>query len=251
MELRLENASIQRGSFRIPPVSLSIDPGLSILMGRSGSGKTTLLMMLSSLIPLCEGRLLADGKELQGHSRRIAVIFQHPERQLFASTVFSDVSSGLSGLGLDRDEIRKRTEAALVQAGIDRRKWTCSPFSLSGGERRRAAIAGALIAEPDAVLMDEPDVGLDDASRSFLSGLVASLRDRGCAVLMTTHGCDDAEDADRVMIMEKGRIVQDGTPDEVLSFTDEAVLSTRLGLGRIVRFEELADRIAERMRGME
>lgn len=244
MQLALKDGTLTRDGFSLK-ASISFYDGLSVVMGPSGSGKTTLLSLLSGLERMDGGSLMLDGETITGYDRRIGIIFQHPERQLFAQSVFDDVSFSLRRLGLGREERRDRTASALREALIDEKLWRVSPFALSGGERRRAAIAGVVVFEPSVLLMDEPTVGLDAPSYGYLMGIVERFRKKGI-VVMATHDDEAASRADRIVSMDRGRIVADGASIDVLSFPG-AVLSRALGLSRIPPVEELAALIKGRM----
>ena len=241
MELRLENASVSRGDFHLSGLSVSFSEGFHAIIGRSGSGKTTLLMALSGLLKLESGSLSFSGRNITGPDRDIGIIFQHPERQLFAQTVFSDVSYGLRCQGIDGTEAEERTAAALRMMDIDERKWHESPFFLSGGERRRAAIAGILVMDPSVILMDEPAAGLDGPSYDALMDLVFSLRSRGRMIVMVTHDEEAAAAADTVSVMEGGIITGRGTPEKMVTDSGAARISSALGIGRAVSFGSLID----------
>ncbi len=241
MELRLENASVSRGDFRLSGISVSFSEGFHAIIGRSGSGKTTLLMALSGLLKLESGLLSLSGRSITGPDRDIGIIFQHPERQLFAETVFCDVSYGLMCQGTDGSEMEERTAAALRMMDIDESKWHGSPFFLSGGERRRAAIAGILVTDPSVILMDEPSAGLDGPSYEALLDLVLSLRSRGRMVVMVTHDEEAAAIADTVTVMDGGIIRGRGTPEEMITDSGAARISSALGIGRAVSFGSLID----------
>ncbi len=209
MELRLEHASFSNDGFRMSDISLSIDSGITLLTGACGSGKTTLLMMLSSLVPLESGFLMLDSARIVAHDSRIGIIFQFPERQLFATTVISDTSYALRARGEGKKEAEEKARCILREMAIDENKWYESPFSLSGGERRRAAIAGILISEPDIVLMDEPTVGLDGFGYQCFLEILKKLKKQRKTVLIATHDEELYECSDRTIAMENGRIISD------------------------------------------
>ena len=243
MELSLVNASLKRDDFTIENLSLSAGEGLTAIVGASGSGKTTILTMLSGLIPLDSGKLLLSGKEINGQVPSCGVIFQFPERQLFAETVFSDVSFSLRRGKFDKKDVRKRTEAVLSLMRIDEKLWDESPFSLSGGERRRVAIAGVIVSDPRIVLLDEPTVGLDSPSYSILVDMLKQFRKEGRIVVIVTHDAELASICDKAIWIEKGKIKEEGSPDRVVA-SPVASLSEELGLGRTVSFDSLIDDIA-------
>ncbi len=243
MEISLENASMAFSGFSITGLSLSFGPGLTALTGRSGSGKTTILVMLSGLRKLDGGCLLLGGAVQNGHPHSVSMVFQYPERQLFAETVFADVSFALRRSGLGRQEKDERTASILRMMEIPEKLWAAPPFSLSGGERRRVAIASSVVTDPDVILMDEPTVGLDAASYEIVMGLLHRFCTEGKTVVMATHDDEAASWADRVIAIENGRVVKDGSPDDILD-TACTSLSVSLGLERTCSISYLADGIA-------
>ena len=248
MELSLVNASIRRDDFLLSDLSLTLKEGLTAITGKSGSGKTTILTMLSGLLPLRSGSLLLSGKEVSGQVPGCGVIFQFPERQLFSENVFSDVAFSLRHSGLGKSDVKDKAAAALSIMGIDEAKWYESPFSLSGGERRRAAIAGVIVSDPRVVLADEPTVGLDGHSYDIVMRFFSEFRDSGRIVAAVTHDPDLTAMSDRVILIDNGQIAGDGLPDDLVS-SGISELSLSLGLGRTVSFDILVDRIASMLGG--
>ncbi len=248
MELSLSHASLKRDTFHLSDISISIGAGLTAITGKSGSGKTTLLSLLAGLIRPDEGKLSLDGKEVEGLLPSCGIIFQHPERQLFASTVIEDVSFALRRSGLDRDEIVSRCEKVLSLMDIGKEKWNESPFFLSGGERRRVAAAGVLVTEPSFLFMDEPTVGLDSASYERLYGILDSYRKESRCVVIVTHDQEIAGFADRVIVLDDGRISADCLPSDILS-SDIVRLSETLGIERTSDYNKLISGIAAFCRG--
>ena len=232
-------------------VSLTIRRGeLLGIAGHTGSGKSTLVQHLNGLLAPTQGRVTALGVDLsQRHATaalkgRVGVVFQYPERQLFAATVVEDVAFGPRNLGLDEAEVDARVRAALKRVGLDVEELGGkSPFALSGGQQRRVAFAGVLAMEPEVLVLDEPAAGLDPAAHRDMLALVRGLHAAGTTVVMVSHNMDDlAELCDRIVIMDRGRIYREGTPHEV--FADADALK-EVGLG-LPAGERLARKLADR-----
>ena len=215
-------------------ISVKIDDGQFIgLIGHTGSGKTTFLQLISGLIKPKSGTVYIDGedifaKEFNKHSIRgkVGIVFQYPEHQLFEETVFKDVCYGPKNLGLEQKEIELRSYEALKLVGIEDEVFYQSPFDLSGGQKRRVAIAGVLSMKPEVLILDEPTAGLDPAGRKEILDLINNLcRTQNMTVILVSHSMDDvAEYVDRIMVMQNGSIAIDGTPKEV--FTHEKELES-------------------------
>ncbi len=236
MPVTLDDVSLKRGDFSISGLSVSIKPGLTVITGRSGSGKTTLLTLLSGLVSPDSGSVSLNGL-------KTGIVFQFPERQLFAETVIKDVMYSLPH-SLSEEEAEERAGKALLTAGLEREKWNLSPFSLSGGERRKAAVAGIIVSDPDVLLMDEPSVGLDAAGYESLFALISGFRKSGKTVVVVSHDEDLMLISDRLIVMENGRITGDGSFSDYIQSPVSRV-SERLGLGLIEDEEALSDAIAE------
>ncbi len=210
-------------------VSFSVRPGeLLGIVGHSGSGKSTLIQHLNGLIRPAPGVIRVLGMDpsvnadIRKIRQRVALLFQYPEHQLFEETVFEDVAFGPRKMGLDKQEVERRVREAAQVVGLSEADLQRSPFELSGGQKRRAAIAGVLSMEPDILVLDEPAAGLDPAGRDEILGYVASLRERGITILLVSHSMDDiARLADRVLVLANGRIVCSGTPAEVFTQPDD------------------------------
>lgn len=208
-------------------ISLHIAEGEFVaIMGHTGSGKSTLVQLMAGLLDPSMGEIDVDGENIaapgydrSGLRKKIGVVFQYPEKQLFETTVYKDVAFGLKHSGLKPEEVRKRVEQALEAMGLDYGKIKDeSPFGLSGGEKRRAAIAGVLAVQPKYLILDEPAAGLDPVVREQFKALLKSLNRQGVTVIMVSHNTDYvAETADRVILMEKGRIREDTPVREVFS----------------------------------
>ena len=220
-------------------VSLTIGDGELIgLLGHTGSGKTTLVQHLNGLVKPTSGRVLVDGVDLsqKGVSlldirRRVGLVFQYPEYQLFEETVAKDIAFGPKNLGLSQQEVDERVRAACAQVELDFAELAeRSPFELSGGQMRRVAIAGVLAMRPEVLVLDEPTAGLDPARRQGILSMIRSLHAAGgLTVVMVSHSMDDiASLATRLIVMSKGKLVMTGTPREV--FAKQELLRS-IGLG--------------------
>lgn len=215
----------------VDDISVSIDDGQFIgLIGHTGSGKTTFLQLLSGLIKPLSGTVLIDGEDIFAknfdlHSIRskVGIVFQYPEHQLFEETVFTDVCFGPKNLGLPKEEIESRAIEALRLVGLDEGIFAQSPFELSGGQKRRVAIAGVISMKPKFLILDEPTAGLDPAGRKEILGLVSKLcREQNMTIILVSHSMDDvAEYADRILVINDGKLAIDAPPREVFNHKDE------------------------------
>ena len=220
-------------------VSLTIEDGELIgLLGHTGSGKTTLVQHVNGLLKPTSGRVVVDGLDIteKGVSllevrRRVGLVFQYPEYQLFEETVAKDVAFGPKNLGLSEQEVDERVRYALQEVGLVYDEIAeRSPFELSGGQMRRVAIAGVLAMRPGTLILDEPTAGLDPAGRRSILGMIRELHAAGgLTVVMVSHNMDDISSlATRLVVMSRGRMVLTGTPREV--FQHRELLSS-IGLG--------------------
>ncbi len=197
------------------------------IMGHSGSGKSTLVQHLNGLLRIQEGSIkildynLAELKDIKAVRRHVALLFQYPEHQLFAATVREDIAFGPEKMGVSHEEIESRTKRALALLHLEEEILDRSPFELSGGQKRRVAIAGLLVMQPDILILDEPAAGLDPAGREEILGYVKSLRDAGGTVLLVSHSMEDlARVSDRILVLYQGKQVMLGTPKEIFSDTE-------------------------------
>ena len=220
-------------------VNFTIPSGeFAAVIGHTGSGKSTLLMHLNGLMKPTKGCVLADGidinektKEAREARRKIGLVFQYPEYQLFEETVLKDVCFAPKNYGFTPEECEEKAIAALKLVGIDPdAKRDVSPFELSGGEKRRVAIAGVLAMEPQVLILDEPTAGLDPKGHKDILDMVEKVRrDRNLTILLVSHNMDDAARmADRVLVLDKGHLAMNGTPREVFSHHKEL---HEIGLG--------------------
>ena len=218
-------------------VSLTVRRGEFLgLAGHTGSGKSTLVQHLNGLIRPQEGGVCALGLDLSSKKgaaavkAKVGVVFQYPERQLFAETVAQDVAFGPRNLGLPQDEVVRRVATSLARVGLDLAAiGDKSPFELSGGQQRRVAFAGVLAMEPEVLVLDEPMAGLDPAARRDFLGLIDRLHREGLTVVMVSHSMDDlANCCDRIVVMNEGAVFADGTPAQVFAHANEL---KSIGLG--------------------
>lgn len=209
----------------IRDVNMEIRPGEFLaLIGHTGSGKSTLAQHINGLLKPTSGRVLLDGKDIHAKDfdkktlrQKVGLVFQYPEHQLFEETVAKDVAFGPKNLGLDAKEIEERVMEALARVGLTQPGIAQkSPFELSGGQMRRAAMAGVLAMRPEILVLDEPAAGLDPQSREDMLQLIAGLHRQGTTVVMISHSMDDvARFATRAVVMEHGTIAMEGAPEEI------------------------------------
>lgn len=228
---------VQRYALR--NVSFTLNDGEFLaIAGHTGSGKSTLVQHLNGLANPTEGRVLWNGKDLADRKNAncargdIGVVFQYPEHQLFAETVYEDVAFGPRNMGLPEDEVDARIREALADVHLDFDTLSKrSPFELSGGQQRRVAFAGVLAMRPTTLVLDEPVAGLDPASRTDFLDLIKQLHEqRDLTVVMVSHNMNDiALLADRMLVMHEGEVAFVGTPEEI--FTKHAVVLREIGLG--------------------
>lgn len=223
----------------IRDITLTIEDGEFLgLIGHTGSGKSTLVQHLNGLLTPTSGRVLVNGADVfakdtnrKAIRQQVGLVFQYPEHQLFEETVEKDIAFGPKNLGLSQEEIAQRVKEACVQVGLDYETYgQRSPFELSGGQMRRAAIAGVLAMRPKVLILDEPTAGLDPAGRDSILSMVKALHGAGeLTVVMVTHSMDDiARLATRLVVLARGALVMTGSPREIFSRVEEM---EALGLG--------------------
>ena len=206
-------------------INLVIPDGQFIgLIGHTGSGKSTLVQHLNGLLKPTSGNIYFNGQDISDNDynkkelrSKVGLVFQYPEHQLFEVTVFQDVCFGPKNLGLSGKEVEIRAYTALKQAGVKEELFYVSPFDLSGGQKRRVAIAGVLAMKPEVLIFDEPTAVLDPKGRDEILGQIKKLqKETGITVILVSHSMEDvAEYVDRILVMNKGQVVYDGAPKEV------------------------------------
>jgi len=232
-------------------INLTIHKGEFVgIIGHTGSGKSTLIQHLNGLVKPTSGNIVYNGEDifeepiakskkqaraLKGAKmkrirQKIGLVFQYPEHQLFEMTVAKDIAFGPTNMGLEQEEIDRRVDEAMKMVGLDEKYKEKSPFELSGGQKRRVAIAGVLAMQPDYLILDEPTAGLDPKGRDDILSQIQSLqKEKGITVILVSHSMEDvAKHVDRIIAMGKGRVQFDGTPEEVFAHADEL---KAIGLG--------------------
>ena len=219
-------------------VSFSVNRGEFIgIIGHTGSGKSTLMQHLNGLLKPTSGTVLLDGKDIWSDKKltrearfRVGLVFQYPEYQLFEETVYKDISFGPKNMGLPAEEVDRRVREAAAFVGLTEQQLEVSPFDLSGGQKRRVAIAGVIAMEPEVLILDEPTTGLDPAGREeILGNIEAYRRAKNATIMMVSHSMNDvARLTDRLLVLNGAHIAMDGTPGEVFSHAWEL---EEMGLG--------------------
>ena len=219
-------------------VSFSVNRGEFIgIIGHTGSGKSTLMQHLNGLLKPTSGTVLLDGKDIWSDKKltrearfRVGLVFQYPEYQLFEETVYKDISFGPKNMGLPAEEVDRRVREAAAFVGLTEQQLEVSPFDLSGGQKRRVAIAGVIAMEPEVLILDEPTAGLDPAGREeILDNIEAYRRAKNATIMMVSHSMNDvARLTDRLLVLNGAHIAMDGTPGEVFSHAWEL---EEMGLG--------------------
>jgi energy-coupling factor transport system ATP-binding protein len=217
----LEGTSFEKTA--LCDISLNIRKGEFIgLIGHTGSGKSTLVQHFNGLLKPTSGTVIINGKDVSGKNlkelrRQVGIIFQYPEHQLFEETVYDDIAFGLTRQGIDKEIIKQKVEKMMDIVGLERGLMKTSPFELSGGQKRRAAIAGVLVMEPSILVLDEPTAGLDPIGRDEIFGFIKNLHEETKnTVILVSHSMEDvAKLVERVVVMNKGKIELDGTPTEI------------------------------------
>ena len=236
MGMRLEHVSYiysPDNAFRkqaLKDINLEIHDGEFIgLIGHTGSGKSTLIQHLNGLIRATEGKIYYNDQDIYASDYRmtdlrshVGLVFQYPEHQLFEMTVLKDVCYGPKNLGLSDDEAKKRAKEALTMVSIAEKEYEKTPFELSGGQKRRVAIAGVLAMHPDILVLDEPTAGLDPKGRNDILDQISSLhKQTGITVILVSHSMEDvAKYVDRIIVMNRGQVFMDGTPKAIFDRSD-------------------------------
>ena len=215
----------------IDHVDLEVMPGEFLgIIGHTGSGKSTLIQHLNGLLRPTSGQILLDGEDIWARPKEIrrvrfqvGLVFQYPEYQLFEETVYKDISFGPKNMGLEGQEIDRRVRQAAAFAGVSEKMLEKSPFELSGGQKRRVAIAGVIAMEPKVLILDEPTAGLDPRGReAILAQLREYHKQKGNTVILVSHSMEEiARNVDRIVVMSHSHKLMDGTPEVVFSRAEE------------------------------
>ena len=215
----------------VEDVNISVEKGEFVgIIGHTGSGKSTLVQHLNGLLKPTAGKILLNGEDIHSSKEvtraarfKVGLCFQYPEYQLFESTVYRDIAFGPKNMGLSEAQVKAAVTKAAEFVGIHKDWMEKSPFDLSGGEKRRVAIAGVMAMEPEILILDEPTAGLDPRGRARLSDMIENYRkSTGNTVIIVSHSMDDvARLADRLVVFNRGEIRFDGTPEEVFSNPEE------------------------------
>ncbi len=209
-------------------VSLTIEKGeILAIIGHTGSGKSTMVQHLNGLIKPLRGKVTIDGIDIAGRGsdakqarQQVGMVFQYPEHQIFAETVYEDIAFGPRNRGFSAEEVDKQVHEAMAFVGLDFETFAQrSPFQLSGGQMRRVAIAGVVAMNPDYLVLDEPSAGLDPRSRNAVFKEIMALhKERGIAIVLVTHSMEEAvKYANRMLVINKGKVLFDGKPTEIFS----------------------------------
>ena len=214
-------------------VNFAVNRGEFIgIIGHTGSGKSTLMQQLNGLLKPTSGQVLLDGQDIWSDKKltrqarfRVGLVFQYPEYQLFEETVYKDIAFGPKNMGLKPDEVDRRVREAAGFVGLTEKQLEVSPFDLSGGQKRRVAIAGVIAMEPEVLILDEPTAGLDPVGRAeILSNIEAYRKAKNATVMMVSHSMEDvARLTDRLLVMNGSHLAMDGTPGEVFTHAEELV----------------------------
>ena len=212
-------------------VNFSVNRGEFIgIIGHTGAGKSTLMQQLNGLLKPTSGQVLLDGQDIWSDKRltrqarfRVGLVFQYPEYQLFEETVYKDIAFGPKNMGLKPEEIDRRVREAAGFVGLTEKQLEVSPFDLSGGQKRRVAIAGVIAMEPEVLILDEPTAGLDPVGRAEILGNIEAYRKaKNATIMMVSHSMEDvARLTDRLLVMNGSKLAMDGTPAEVFTQAEE------------------------------
>lgn len=229
------------------------------IIGHTGSGKSTVAGLLNGLLTPSSGEVLLDGVDINGKDKkglkvrfRVGLVFQYPEYQLFEETVFRDIAFGPTNMGLGEEEIKRRVEDAAEFVGISKNLFEKSPFELSGGQKRRVAIAGILAMEPEIIVLDEPAAGLDPRGRDdIFRGIKSWQTEKNATVILISHSMEDmARFADDIVVMMEGRVLTSGTVSEVFEKSDLIEKAGLLLPEITVLTDSLASRGIEGLKGV-
>ena len=218
-------------------ISFSVERGEFIgIIGHTGSGKSTLMQQLNGLLKPTSGTVLLDGQDIWSDKKltrqarfRVGLVFQYPEYQLFEETVYKDIAFGPKNMGLSAEEVDRRVREAAGFVGLTEQQLEVSPFDLSGGQKRRVAIAGVIAMEPEVLILDEPTAGLDPVGRSEILGNIQSYRKaKNATIMMVSHSMEDvAQLTDRLLVMNGSKLAMDAPPAQVFTHAEEL---TQMGL---------------------
>ena len=214
-------------------VSFAVNRGEFIgIIGHTGSGKSTLMQQMNGLLKPTSGKVLLDGQDIWSDKKltrqarfRVGLVFQYPEYQLFEETVYKDIAFGPKNMGLPADEIDRRVREAAAFVGLTEKQLAGSPFDLSGGQKRRVAIAGVIAMEPEVLILDEPTAGLDPVGRAEILANIETYRQaKNATIMMVSHSMEDvARLTDRLLVMNGSKLAMDGTPAQVFTRAEELV----------------------------
>lgn len=214
-------------------ISFSVEKGQLVgIIGHTGSGKSTLIKMLNSLLKPESGNVFLHGKDINADKAsikearsKVGLCFQYPEYQLFEETCAKDIAFGPKNMGLSEKEVKERVLKAAEFTGLSRELLGKSPFDLSGGQKRRCAIAGVIAMFPEILILDEPTAGLDPKGRKELMEMIENYRrNTGATVMIVSHSMDDvAKNADKILVLNKGKLSMEGTVKDVFSYSDELI----------------------------
>ena len=212
-------------------ISFQVNRGEFIgIIGHTGSGKSTLMQQLNGLLKPTAGTVMLDGKDIWSDKKltrqarfRVGLVFQYPEYQLFEETVYQDIAFGPRNMGLDEKEIDRRVREAAGFVGLSEQQLSVSPFDLSGGQKRRVAIAGVIAMEPEVLILDEPTAGLDPVGRADILGNIQSYRKaKNATIMMVSHSMEDvARLTDRLLVLNGSKLAMQGSPVEVFAHAEE------------------------------
>ena len=279
MIIKLENVNYIYNPGTVEEVTAVSDANLELggdsftaIIGSTGSGKSTLIQLLNGLLEPASGQITYDGvpiykegkltkeekKALRQLRCRVGLVFQYPEYQLFEETVLKDVCYGPKNLGFSEEEQLEKAKAALTAVGASEDLYEKSPFEISGGEKRRVAIAGVLAMEPEVLILDEPTAGLDPLGKSQLLELLKKYHEeKHVAIILVSHSMEEvAQYADRVIALSKSKVVLDGSPEEVFSHREEleaiglgvpevCAFTNSIGLGDMLTVMDAAEKIMQ------